>query len=132
MDIAYLGALSHGLTLLAEADAIARRTGRLDDLMRVAANRTTLLDLDARRAAALEVVAAGIREAEAGGLAGTYGSFLRGNAADILWQLGRWAESERECRPGMEWQPAGVAWFSPTLYLGLLLVESREIGRAHV
>lgn len=125
VDIAYLGALSRGLTLLADADAIARRTGRLDDLMRVAANRTTLLDLDARRDDALAVVAAGIREAEAGGLAGTYGSFLRGNAADILWQLGRWDASERECRAGMEWQPAGVAWFSPTLYLGLLLVESR-------
>ena len=25
----------------------------------------------------------------------------------------------------MEWPPSGVAWFSPTLYLGLVLVESR-------
>jgi DNA-binding CsgD family transcriptional regulator len=98
--------------------------------MRVAANRTTLLDLDARREEALAVVADGIREADAGGLAGTYGAFLRGNAADILYQLGRWTESELECRAGMEWRPAGVAWFSPTLYLGLVLVESRADDEA--
>jgi len=124
VDVAFQGQLERGLDLLAEAERIARRAGRLDDLMRAAANRTTLLDLDARREEALAVVVEGIQEAEAGGLAGTYGAFLRGNAADILYQLGRWAESERECRAGMEWQPAGVAWFSPTLYLGLVLVES--------
>ena len=55
----------------------------------------------------------------------TYGAFLRGNAADILFQLGRWEESEAECHAAMEFPPAGVAWFSPTLYLGLVLVESR-------
>ena len=98
--------------------------------MRAALNRTTLLDLDARREQALEVVTVGIRDAEAGGLGRTYGSFLRGNAADILYQLGRWAESEAECRAGMEWQPTGVAWFSPTLYLGLVLVESRADDEA--
>ena len=37
---------------------IAREAGRLDDLMRVAANRTTLLDLDLRREEALAVVQA--------------------------------------------------------------------------
>jgi DNA-binding CsgD family transcriptional regulator len=130
MDVAYQGELARGLALLAEAAGIARQAGRLDDLMRAAANRTTLLDLDSRREEALAVVEEGIAEAEAGGLAGTFGAFLRGNAADILYQLGRWAESEAECRAGMEWQPAGVAWFSPTLYLGLVLVESRADDEA--
>lgn len=130
VDIAYLGELDRGLALLEEAATTARQAGRLDDLIRVAANRTTLLDLDSRREQALEVVTEGIRDAEAGGLAGTYGAFLRGNAADILFQLGRWEASERECRAGMEWQPAGVAWFSPTLYLGLVLVESRADDEA--
>jgi DNA-binding CsgD family transcriptional regulator/tetratricopeptide (TPR) repeat protein len=125
VDRAYLGGLDEGLGLLEEAETIARKTGRLDDLIRVAANRTTLLDLDSRRLDALEVVSQGIVDAESGGLAGTYGAFLRGNTADILYQLGRWEESQRECRAAMEWQPAGVAWFSPTLYLGLVLVESR-------
>jgi DNA-binding CsgD family transcriptional regulator/tetratricopeptide (TPR) repeat protein len=130
VDVAYQGELARGLALLAEAARVAREAGRLDDLMRAAANRTTLLDLDSRREEALAVVEEGIAEAEAGGLAGTFGAFLRGNAADILYQLGRWAESEAECRAGMEWQPAGVAWFSPTLYLGLVLVESRADDEA--
>jgi DNA-binding CsgD family transcriptional regulator len=125
VDAAYLGDLERGLALLEEATVVSRRAGRLDDLMRAYANRTTLLDLDSRREAALAVVKEGIDEAVRGGLGLTYGAFLRGNAADILFQLGRWEESERECRAAMEFPPAGVAWFSPILYLSLVLVESR-------
>jgi DNA-binding CsgD family transcriptional regulator len=125
VDIAYTGGLDDGLALLEEATAIARRAGRIDDLMRAYANRTTLLDLDSRRDQALAVVKEGIRDARAAGLADTYGAFLRGNAADILFTMGRWGECEVECRAGLSYRPAGVAWFSPTLYLGLVLVESR-------
>ncbi len=113
VDRAWQGSLDQGLGLLKASAAVARREGRLDDLMRAALNRTTLLDLDARREQALEVVTVGIRDADSGGLGRTYGSLLRGNAADILYQLGRWAESEAECRVGMEWQPTSVAWFAP-------------------
>lgn len=130
VDLAWQGALDRGLALVRESASVARRAGRLDDLMRAALNRTTLLDLDARREQALAVVTTGIRDAQAGGLGRTYGAFLRGNAADILYQLGRWPESEAECRAGMEWQPTGVAWFSPRLYLGLVLVESRADDEA--
>ncbi len=130
VDLAYLGDLDQGLGLLEEATELARETGRLDDLMRAYANRTTLLDLDSRREAALEVVKDGIRDARAGGLADTYGAFLRGNAADILFMLGRWRESEVECRAAMGYRPANAAWFSPILYLGLLLVESRADDEA--
>ncbi|HUG49181.1 MAG TPA: LuxR C-terminal-related transcriptional regulator [Candidatus Limnocylindria bacterium] len=125
VDVAYLGELERGLELLEEATLISRRAGRLDDVVRSYANRTTLLDLDSRREAALAVVKEGIAEADRGGLGLTYGAFLRGNAADILFQLGRWQESELECRAAMEFPPAGVAWFSPILYLSLVLVESR-------
>lgn len=125
VDVAYDGRLERGLELLEEATALALEAGRLDDLMRAFANRTTLLDLDSRRAEALAVVKEGIDQARRAGLEGVYGSFLRGNAADILYMLGRWRESEAECRAALEWQPAGVAFFSPTLYLSLLLAESR-------
>jgi DNA-binding CsgD family transcriptional regulator/tetratricopeptide (TPR) repeat protein len=130
VDVAYQGDLDRGLALLEEATAVARAEGRLDDLMRAYANRTTLLDLDTRREAALAVVKDGLRDAREGGLSATYGAFLRGNAADILYQLGRWNEAETESRAAMEWPPAGVAWFSPTLYLGLILVESRADDEA--
>jgi DNA-binding CsgD family transcriptional regulator/tetratricopeptide (TPR) repeat protein len=126
VDAAYLGDLDAGLGLLEEAAVIARRAGRLDDLMRVAANHTTLLDLDSRREEALAVVQASLEDAAEGGLVGTYGAFLRGNAADILFQLGRWEEAERECRADLRWQTGRreITWLA-LLVLGLLLTESR-------
>jgi DNA-binding CsgD family transcriptional regulator/tetratricopeptide (TPR) repeat protein len=130
VDVAYLGQYERGLQLLEEATELSRVAGRLDDLVRSYANRTTLLDLDSRREEALAVVNEGIREAARGGLGLTYGAFLRGNAADILFQLGRWPEAERECRAALEFPPAGVAWFSPVLYLSLVLVESRADDEA--
>jgi DNA-binding CsgD family transcriptional regulator/tetratricopeptide (TPR) repeat protein len=127
MDVAYLGDLDSGLALLEKSAVIARQAGRLDDLMRVAANRTTLLDLDSRREEALSVVQASLEEAAAGGLAASYGAFLRGNSADILYHLGRWQEAEAECRLAQDWRMSGplyAEWWPP-LVLGLLLTESR-------
>ena len=131
MDVAHLGDLERGLKLLEDASELARRAGRLDDLMRVAANRTTLLDLDSRREEALEAVQAGRDDAAAGGLSATYGAFLRGNAADILYQLGRWQEAERECRADLDWQTGRreITWLS-LVVLGLLLTESRADDEA--
>ena len=125
VDRAWLGDIDGGLALLDEAMGTARKVGRLSEVMRCYANWTYLLDLDSRREEALSVVKEGIAEASRSGLGLTYGAFLRGNAADILFELGRWEESEAECHAAMEFPPAGVAWFSPTLYLGLVLVESR-------
>jgi DNA-binding CsgD family transcriptional regulator/tetratricopeptide (TPR) repeat protein len=131
MDEAYLGDLAAGLASLEEASAIARRAGRLDDLMRVAANHTTLLDLDSRREEALTVVQASLADAEAGGLGASYGAFLRGNAADILYHLGRWQEAEEACRIAMQWRMSALeAEWWPPLLLGLLLAESRADDEA--
>jgi DNA-binding CsgD family transcriptional regulator len=125
VDLGFMGQVERALILLDEAMVAARRAGRLDEVMRCFANKTTLLDLDSRREEALAVVKEGIAEARRGGLGLTYGAFLRGNAADILFRLGRWQESQAECRAALEFPPAGVAWFSPILYLGLVQVESR-------
>jgi DNA-binding CsgD family transcriptional regulator/tetratricopeptide (TPR) repeat protein len=130
VNVGYLGDVSRGLALLEEATELSRSCGQLDDVMRAYANRTTLLDLDSRREQALAVVSEGIAEAGANGLGLTYGAFLRGNAADILFQLGRWREAEEECRAAMEFPPAGLAWVSPLLYLSLVLVESRADDEA--
>ena len=131
VDVAYLGEPKRGLELLEEAATLSRQAGRLDDLMRVAANRTTLLDLDLRREDALAVVQEFLAEAAAGGLEATYGAFLRGNAADILYQLGRWEEAERECRADVKWltDRREITWLS-LLVLGLLLTESRADDEA--
>ena len=60
-----MGEIDRGLQLLDEAAEAARRAGELDEVMRCYANRTTLLDLDLRREAALAVVKEGIAEASA-------------------------------------------------------------------
>lgn len=131
MDVAYLGDLERGLGLVQEASEIAREAGRLDDLMRAAANRTTLLDLDSRREEALAVVHSFLQDAAAGGLAASYGAFLHGNAADILYHLGRWREAETECRSAMDWRMSAIeAEWWPPLVLGLLLAESRGDAEA--
>jgi DNA-binding CsgD family transcriptional regulator/tetratricopeptide (TPR) repeat protein len=99
--------------------------------MRTYANRTHLLELDARYDAALAVVQEGIAEARRWEQEAGYGAFLRGNAADILFKLGRWAGSEAECRAALAWSPHRLVW-SPLLALGAVLVESRsddEAGR---
>ena len=125
VDAGFTGNIDEGLRLLDEALLAARAATDLDEVMRCYANKTTLLDLDLRRERALTVVKEGITEAARNGLGLTYGAFLGGNAADIQFQLGRWTEAEAQCRQAMEFPPAGVAWFSPILYLGLVLVESR-------
>ena len=131
VDIAYGGQIDRGLAYLEEAAGHARRAGRLDDLMRTYANRTHLLELDARYDAALAIVQQGIEEARRWEQEAGYGAFLRGNAADILFKLGRWSGSEAECRAALDWSPHRLVW-SPLLALGAVLVESRsddEAGR---
>ena len=125
VDAAYLGHIDRALKLLDQALEGARSAGQLDEVMRCYANKTTVLDLDLRREQSLAVVREGIAEAARNGLGLTYGAFLGGNAADIQFQLGRWTEAEEQCRSAMEFPPAGVAWFSPILYLGLVLVEAK-------
>jgi DNA-binding CsgD family transcriptional regulator len=64
-------------------------------------------------------------------LAASYGAFLRGNSADILYQLGRWREAEAECRIALEWRMSALeAEWWPPLVLGLLLTESRGDAEA--
>ena len=130
VDAAFLGHIDRALKLLDEALDGARIAGQLDEVMRCYANKTTVLDLDLRRERSLAVVKEGIAEASRNGLGLTYGAFLGGNAADIQFQLGRWTEAEAQCRSAMEFPPAGVAWFSPILYLGLVLVEAKADDEA--
>jgi tetratricopeptide (TPR) repeat protein len=55
VDMGWLGQIDRGLELLAEATDTAREAGRLDEMMRCYANRTTLLDLDSRMREAVQL-----------------------------------------------------------------------------
>jgi DNA-binding CsgD family transcriptional regulator/tetratricopeptide (TPR) repeat protein len=98
--------------------------GRLDDLFRVYANLTTVLDLLGRREEAIAIAYEGIAEAERAGQATVYGNFLRANAAESLFFLGRWAECRRLCLDALSWNPVGIWFLSPLHNLATLEVAT--------
>jgi DNA-binding CsgD family transcriptional regulator/tetratricopeptide (TPR) repeat protein len=102
----------------------AAELGHLDDLFRVYANLTTVLDLLGRREEAIAVAFEGIAEAERAGQATVYGNFLRANAADSLFFLGRWAECRRLCLDALSWNPVGIWFLSPLLTLATVEVAT--------
>jgi DNA-binding CsgD family transcriptional regulator/tetratricopeptide (TPR) repeat protein len=102
----------------------AAEYGRLDDLFRVYANLTTVLDLLGRRDEAIAIAYEGIAEAERAGQATVYGNFLRANAADSLFFLGRWPECRRLCLDALSWNPVGIWFLSPLLTLATLEVAT--------
>ena len=102
----------------------AAQLGRLDDLFRVYANLTTVLDLLGRRDEGIAIAYEGIAEAERAGQATVYGNFLRANAAESLFFLGRWEECRRLCLEALNWSPVGVWFLSPLLGLATLEVAT--------
>ena len=102
----------------------AAELGHLDDLFRVYANLTTVLDLLGRRDEAIAMAYEGIAEAERAGQATVYGNFLRANAADSLFYLGRWSECRRLCMDALSWNPVGLWHLSPLLNLTTLEVAT--------
>ena len=102
----------------------AAELGHLDDLFRVYANLTTVLDLLGRREEAIAIAFEGIAEAERAGQATVYGNFLRANAADSLFFLGRWAECRRLCLDALSWNPVGIWFLSPLLTLATVEVAT--------
>ena len=97
-----------GVALLDEARTMAASRGDLDELFRVYANLTTVLDLVGRRREAVDVAYEGIDASRRAGLEAVFGNFLRGNAADSLYLLGRWAECSAMSATALEWNPGGA------------------------
>jgi DNA-binding CsgD family transcriptional regulator/tetratricopeptide (TPR) repeat protein len=113
------------VALLGEARALAEAAGDQDELFRVYANLTTVLDLVGKRKEAVEIAFEGIEATRAAGLEAVYGNFLRGNAADSLFRLGRWAEARALSATALEWSPAGVAFVNSVDSLAIVEIETR-------
>ena len=96
------------VALLRESLALARDRGDLDELFRVYANLTTVLDLLGRRGEAVDVANEGVEASRRAGLEAVFGNFLRANASDSLYLLGRWAESSAISATALEWSPGGA------------------------
>ena len=113
-----------GVTVIRESRAAADRLGLLDERFRADANLTTVLDLLGRREEALTVAFDGIAAAQRAGLEEVYGNFLRGNAAETLFAMGRWEESRALSLDALAWGPAGAAFVYPALNLATVEIES--------
>ena len=109
--------------LIDSAHRIAVELGRLDDQFRATANLTTALELVGRRDEAIEVALVGIEEARRSGLETVFGNFLRGNVADVLFSVGRWAEAVEMSRTALEWSPAGLAFVDAAVSLATVQIE---------
>jgi DNA-binding CsgD family transcriptional regulator/tetratricopeptide (TPR) repeat protein len=113
-----------GLALLRDAKTLAEELGDVDETFRVFANLTTVLDLVGRRTEAVEIAFEGIEAARRAGLEAVYGNFLRGNAAESLFLLGRWPESRSLSSAALEWSPGGVAFVNSVVNLAIVEIET--------
>ncbi len=111
------------LAMLLEARKVAEELGDLDELFRVRANLTTVLELAGRHEEAVAVASEGIEAARMAGLEAVYGNVLRGNAADSLFLLGRWDEARALSKTALEWLPAGVNFLNALVSLATVEIE---------
>jgi DNA-binding CsgD family transcriptional regulator/tetratricopeptide (TPR) repeat protein len=111
------------VAMLTDARRMAEGLGDLDELFRVYANLTTVLDLAGRHEEAVAVAFEGIAAARSAGLEAVYGNFLRGNAADSLFLLGRWQEARSLSMTALEWLPAGVNFLNTLVSLATVEIE---------
>jgi DNA-binding CsgD family transcriptional regulator/tetratricopeptide (TPR) repeat protein len=111
------------VAMLGDARRMAEELGDLDELFRVYANLTTVLDLAGRHEEAVTVASEGIAAARSAGLEAVYGNFLRGNAADSLFLLGRWQEARSMSMTALEWLPAGVNFLNTLVALATVEIE---------
>ena len=109
--------------MLGDARRMAETLGDLDELFRVYANLTTVLDLAGRHEEAVTVAQEGIDAARSAGLEAVYGNVLRGNAADSLFLLGRWQEARAMSMTALEWLPAGVNFLNTMVALAAVEIE---------
>jgi len=111
------------VAMLRDAMSMATALGDIDELFRVYANLTTVLDLAGRHDEAVAVAFEGIEAARSAGLEAVYGNFLRGNAADSLYLLGRWSEARSLTMTALEWLPAGVNFLNTLVSLATVEIE---------
>jgi DNA-binding CsgD family transcriptional regulator/tetratricopeptide (TPR) repeat protein len=109
-DLGYLGDPAAAVGHLVAARRIAEEVGDLDDLARAYLNLSEVLArplnrLDEALALALE----GIELSRRVGLAGDYGVSLQTNAADALFDLGRWEEAEALLHAAADRNPIEMA-----------------------
>jgi ATP/maltotriose-dependent transcriptional regulator MalT len=134
----HLGEIEAGLAQLHAAREIALETRSWGDLARAAVNEAGVLQADGRYEEALRIVLEGADDARRHGLDRSQGGFLRLNAAEMLWELGRFDEMEEDLREVDALDPMGVdlrrtheAWGALHTARGNFAQAQECIDRAH-
>ena len=106
-----LGRSDEGLAQLHRARELAVQTSSWSDVARAAVNESGALQNLSRHEEALALALAGAEQARVHGLDRAFGAFLRMNANESLWALGRWAEYEEQLNEIEALEPIGIdAW----------------------
>jgi tetratricopeptide (TPR) repeat protein len=114
--LAFLGLPAEGEAHLRAALAIAQRLGRAEDIARGHIHLAEVLRYRGRIGDALAITEEGERVARRLGIAASFGGYLAANAAEDLYQLGRWGTAARRL------EAAGFERLEPTgrqLWLGV-------------
>ncbi len=130
VDRAVGGDVEGGLEDLRLALAMAEEAGVVDDIGRAHANRVMVLDLADRLEEAIDAAGLGVASAEHLGSLRFWGAHLLCNAADALYRLGRWDESERAMRRAEEMNPLGINAILVQELLARLAVARGRFGEA--
>jgi DNA-binding CsgD family transcriptional regulator/tetratricopeptide (TPR) repeat protein len=97
---------SEPMLLIAQARAVAKRSGAYQPLLAAVTNESHLLCGMGEFEQAAEVAREGITGAERYGLARTAGTFLAINVAEPLYALGRWGEGHAVAEKALDLAPA--------------------------
>ena len=124
------GEVDAGIADLRAALAIAEETGIVDDIGRAYANWIWVLEGAGRLEEALALADAGLARSERLGLMRFFGTHLLCGAADHLYRLGRWAESERAVRRADHVGPLGINEILVEELLGRLAVARGRFDEA--
>jgi DNA-binding CsgD family transcriptional regulator/tetratricopeptide (TPR) repeat protein len=102
------GEIDAALDDIQTALATAQELGIVDDIGRAFANWTWILDLAGRLEEAVETAEAGLAVTSRLGLMRFFGTHVLCGAADYLYRLGRWDDSERALQRVAEIGPLGI------------------------
>ena len=105
----FMGEADRAESLLREARAIAEEIGDPQNLGRSYVNLSTVLGIAGRPRDALEVAREGEDVARRWGMARSFGTWMKGEAAFRLLELGQWREAESLTREILRADPAGYA-----------------------
>jgi DNA-binding CsgD family transcriptional regulator len=128
--LASLDQVDAGLEQLELAHEIARETHSWSDAVRATINQSGALSTVGRHEDALAVALEGVEIAREHGLERSFGAFVRLNAANAFWLLGRWDELADALQEVDAISPVGVdAWRSAQAWV-LLHAARGEVDAA--